>query len=115
PAPPPPPPPPPPPHGPDGRAFCPRRRRLRQARNPPRRRGAQGLGARVGGPGAVAARWRMADGAILSVGLNLGADPVDLPDWVAGPVLFQYPPAAGTEARLPRHAVTIHLAEPAHG
>ncbi|MFW7268028.1 malto-oligosyltrehalose trehalohydrolase [Gluconacetobacter sp. Hr-1-5] len=88
---------------------------LRHARITPRLRGAQGLGARVLGPGAVAARWRMADGAILSLGLNLGADPVDLPEWVAGPVLFQYPPASGTDTRLPRHAVTVHLAEPIHG
>ncbi|MFS3135910.1 malto-oligosyltrehalose trehalohydrolase [Gluconacetobacter sacchari] len=89
--------------------------RLRHARITPRLRGARGLGARVVGRGAVAARWRMGDGAILSIGLNLGSGPVDLPDWVAGPVLFQDPPSADMARRLPPHAVTVHLAETGDG
>ncbi|MBB2166812.1 malto-oligosyltrehalose trehalohydrolase [Gluconacetobacter aggeris] len=86
--------------------------RLRHARITPRLPGARALGARVVGPGAVAARWRMGDGAILSIGLNLGPDAVDLPDWVAGPILYQDPPQPGGQGPLPSHGVVVHLAEP---
>ncbi len=45
----------------------------------PRLRGAVALGAEVIGTGAVVARWRMVDGAVLSIALNLGDEAVAFP------------------------------------
>ncbi|WP_338241342.1 malto-oligosyltrehalose trehalohydrolase [Aurantiacibacter hainanensis] len=53
---------------------------LRHAQVVPRLAGAQGLGSEVLGPGAVAARWRMADSAVLSVAINLGDSDVRFPE-----------------------------------
>ncbi len=50
----------------------------------PRLRGARAIGAEAIGTGAVVARWRMADAAVLTIALNLGdgvvAFPSDLPE-----------------------------------
>ncbi len=46
----------------------------------PRLRGTTSLGAEAIGSGAVVARWRMADDAVLTIGLNLGDDAVEFPD-----------------------------------
>ena len=61
---------------------------LRHARLVPRLAGAQGIGAEVLGPGAVSARWRMADGAVLCVAINLGERQVSFPE-TEGEVLFE--------------------------
>jgi maltooligosyltrehalose trehalohydrolase len=52
---------------------------LRHEQLVPRLKGARGLGAEVLGEGAVAAKWRMGDGAELAIAFNLGARPVHLP------------------------------------
>ncbi|MBA3591545.1 DUF3459 domain-containing protein, partial [Methylibium sp.] len=51
---------------------------LRHAHIVPRLAGARSLGAQAIGGAAVQARWRMGDGAELTIRLNLGAEPVDL-------------------------------------
>ncbi len=51
---------------------------LRHAHIVPRLAGARSLGAQAIGEAAVQARWRMGDGAELTIRLNLGAEPVDL-------------------------------------
>jgi len=61
---------------------------LRHAEVVPRMAGAQGLGAEVLGAGAVAARWRMSDGDILSIAVNLGTEEVRYPA-AEGNVLFE--------------------------
>ncbi|ACI51241.1 malto-oligosyltrehalose trehalohydrolase [Gluconacetobacter diazotrophicus PA1 5] len=96
--------------------------RLRRHHVVPRLRGARGLGAQPIGPAAVAARWRMGDGAVLAIALNLGEGVVPLPDWVAGTVLFDGSPADGSPATpappqrdLDPYSVTVRLLEVAHG
>jgi maltooligosyltrehalose trehalohydrolase len=54
----------------------------------PRLPGAHALGAEVLGDGAVSARWRMGDGSVLRIDLNLGADPVPAPSWDNATLLF---------------------------
>ncbi|GGC25836.1 malto-oligosyltrehalose trehalohydrolase [Novosphingobium marinum] len=54
--------------------------RLRFEHVVPRLAGACGEGAEVLGDKAVAARWRMDDGAVLSIALNLGDEPVQFPE-----------------------------------
>lgn len=54
----------------------------------PRLKNASGLGAEVLGEGAVAARWRMGDGAQLAITFNLGHQPVQFPA-ADGALLFQ--------------------------
>lgn len=61
---------------------------LRHEQVVPRLRGARGLGAEVLGEGAVAAQWRMADGAQLTIAFNFGAKPVDFPPQ-EGTLLFE--------------------------
>jgi maltooligosyltrehalose trehalohydrolase len=41
-------------------------------------RGTTSIGAEAIGEGAVVARWRMGDGAILTIALNLGLEAVEL-------------------------------------
>ncbi|MFO1159473.1 MAG: malto-oligosyltrehalose trehalohydrolase [Reyranellaceae bacterium] len=48
---------------------------LRQRIIVPRLDGARAIDARVIGPAAVSAAWRLGDGSILTIGLNLAADP----------------------------------------
>ena len=52
---------------------------LRRDHIVPRLESAKGLGAAVLGRGAVVARWRMADGATLTIAINLGDDEVAFP------------------------------------
>ena len=46
----------------------------------PRLRGAQSIEAKVIGEGAIVARWRMGDGAVLAIAFNLGEGNLELPD-----------------------------------
>ncbi len=59
---------------------------LRHEQIVPRLKGARGLDAQVLGPGAVSARWRMTDGAILSIALNLGEVPAGFPPLDGAPL-----------------------------
>ena len=61
---------------------------IRHARIVPGLANAAGMGAELLGKGAVAARWAMADGATLSIALNLGDDDVLFPQ-AAGDMLFR--------------------------
>ncbi len=45
----------------------------------PRLEGARSLGAEAVGPAAVVARWHMGDGAVLTIAINLGVEPVAVP------------------------------------
>jgi len=92
---------------------------VRRARLMPRLAGCRALGARVLGAGAVAARWRLHDGSVLALALNLGASDIDVaPEAVAAAggaeLLFQTPDArqALGRGRLPADAF-IALLEPA--
>jgi maltooligosyltrehalose trehalohydrolase len=53
---------------------------LRHAHIVPRLKGTTGLGAEVIGAAAVVARWKMGDGATLTIALNLGDEPVSFPE-----------------------------------
>ncbi|WP_342627695.1 malto-oligosyltrehalose trehalohydrolase [Nguyenibacter vanlangensis] len=114
----------------DGRAWLDltgRLLRLRAHHIVPRLRGAHAMGASPIGPAAVAARWRMGDGAILSIALNLGADPVAPPGWVAGRVLHRSAPAGHDHghdhspnhhhagAAVPPNGLVVCLDDIAHG
>lgn len=70
----------------------------------PRLRDARGLEARVLGNGAVAARWRMGDGAVLTMALNLGNAVVSFPE-ADGEALFAMG-KAGASASFRAHLVT---------
>ncbi len=52
---------------------------IRRSEIVPRLHDARPLGALVIGDGAVVARWRMADGAVLAIAINLGSDIVHFP------------------------------------
>jgi malto-oligosyltrehalose trehalohydrolase len=71
---------------------------LRRAEIVPRLPGAHAAGARPLGPAAVSAGWRMADGAILTLLVNLGRDPVGLAP-PAGGVLFEGRAGAAASAQ----------------
>lgn len=60
----------------------------------PRLMGARSLYASVCGQGAVRARWRMGDGAILCICVNLHAESVACPDAPSGMLLCDTPPGA---------------------
>ena len=79
--------------GPDAatwRGECARLLGIRHDEIVPRLAGARSLGAEVLAEGAVLARWRLGDGARLSIAINLGTDGVALPPlegeplWVVG-------------------------------
>ena len=87
---------------------------LRRAEITPRLQGAQALVASVVGPAAVVATWRMADGAILAIAVNLGADPIPF-EAPRGRLLFESGAGAGAamqEGHLLAHSTTAFL-EPA--
>ena len=65
---------------------------LRHRHIVPRLPGAQALGAEVLGDGALSARWRMGDGQVLRIDLNLGAHPVSSLELPEASVLFQSSP-----------------------
>lgn len=59
--------------------------RLRREVIVPRLKGARAMGAEVIGEAAVVARWRMGDGVVLTIALNLGRDAVTFPQPAAAP------------------------------
>ena len=68
----------------------------------PRLGGSAAIGAEVIGDKAVSARWRMADGAELSIAVNLGTSPIDFPEQ-SGETLF----SIGNASRSPGISVSI--------
>ena len=60
----------------------------------PRLNGAEALGADVLGDGAVTAQWRMGDGSVLRIDLNLGTQTVSAPQWDGATLLFATQPNA---------------------
>ncbi|GBQ61914.1 malto-oligosyltrehalose trehalohydrolase [Komagataeibacter swingsii] len=79
----------------------------------PRLSGAHAIGAEVIGPRAVVARWRMGDGAVLGIALNLGDAPLAMPDAPRGRPLYILPMAEtdGISGVLPACSVMVRLAE----
>ncbi len=75
----------------------------------PRLDGARSLTAEVLGPKAVVARWRLGDGAVLTLAANLDGDPVPLGP-PAGQLLFAN--SAMPRGLLPGHCTCAFLAEP---
>jgi maltooligosyltrehalose trehalohydrolase len=77
----------------------------------PRLAGTRALGGEAVGPAAVSARWRMGDGAILSIVTNLGVQdhPLAVP---AGVCLFATHPDTTTNATLAARSTSVFL-EPA--
>ncbi|MDQ0740227.1 malto-oligosyltrehalose trehalohydrolase [Pseudomonas sp. W4I3] len=67
--------------------------------------GSVALGAEVLAEGAVAARWRLGNGSVLQIDLNLGAKPVDQPASLH--VIFQTP--ADDVAHLPPFSARVSL------
>ncbi|MDB5839925.1 MAG: treZ, partial [Herminiimonas sp.] len=102
----------------DWRAWTSRLLAARHAHIIPRLAGAAALGAQVIGPAAVIARWRMGDGAVLLIAVNLGPDalPVQL-DMIANPsgadLLFETEDGLAQldKGRLPAHGL-VALLEP---
>jgi maltooligosyltrehalose trehalohydrolase len=82
---------------------------LRHAEIIPRLEGARAIEAHVVGPKSVVARWRLADGVVLTIGTNLGgeAEPIPLP---AGDLLFATERDDDHQAGwLARHSTTAFL------
>ncbi len=85
---------------------------LRHQQIVPHLPGSVALGAQVLGQGAVSARWRLGNGSVLQIDLNLGAEPLDHP---APPhLLFETPASEGTHlapssARVALSPVGEHL------
>jgi len=71
---------------------------IRRAEIVPRLDHARPLGADAVGPAAVLARWRMGDGALLTLATNLGDEAVQF-DPPAGRLLFENAPGAAAAAR----------------
>jgi malto-oligosyltrehalose trehalohydrolase len=84
---------------------------LRHAAIVPRLDGARAIEARALGAKSVLARWRLGDGAVLTIAANLGAEPASMPVPV-GDLLFATSPEAAQAARaagLARHATVAFL------
>ncbi|MGU9821509.1 malto-oligosyltrehalose trehalohydrolase [Pseudomonas sp. LF090] len=85
---------------------------LRHQQIVPHLPGSVALGAQVLGQGAVSARWRLGNGSVLQIDLNLGAEPLDYP---APPhLLFETPTGEGAHlapfsARVALSPVGEHL------
>ncbi|MDQ0836994.1 malto-oligosyltrehalose trehalohydrolase [Sphingomonas faeni] len=58
----------------------------------PRLRGTKSIGAEAIGEGAVVARWKLGDGTVLALALNLGDDAVDFPYIDASPIYIDGEP-----------------------
>ncbi|MCK8784051.1 malto-oligosyltrehalose trehalohydrolase [Roseomonas sp. NAR14] len=87
---------------------------LRRAEIVPRLPGAAALDAGAVGEKAVAARWRLGDGAVLTLAVNLGAGAVPCAPR-PGPLLFETTPGAASalgKGTLPAYT-TVALLEPA--
>ena len=81
---------------------------LRQQFIVPRLPGTHAIGGEVVGPAAVIARWRMGDGAVLSIATNLGAE--DRHSAIpAGPRLFTTEPAPAARDTMPARSTTVVL------
>ncbi|MFL7964472.1 maltooligosyltrehalose trehalohydrolase [Pseudomonas sp. NFIX10] len=65
--------------------------KIRREEIVPRLPGAQALGADVLGHGAVSARWRLGDGSVLRIDLNLGDQPVAHQAPEEARILFEHP------------------------
>jgi maltooligosyltrehalose trehalohydrolase len=87
---------------------------IRRAELMPRLSGARAQDAKAIGPAAVLARWRMNDGAVLTLATNLGEASVSLPP-PAGRVLFESAaaPAKSLHAGNLPSRTTVALLEPA--
>jgi len=83
---------------------------LRMAEIVPRLDGAAAIEARACGAGAVAASWRLGDGAILSLATNFGADPAVIPV-PTGRLLFETQGAGrlAQSGSLPAHSTVCFL------
>jgi maltooligosyltrehalose trehalohydrolase len=81
---------------------------LRSAAIVPRLAGARSLSAEVIGPKAVLARWRLGDGAVLTLATNLDCQPVAV-DIALGQPLFTNVPMQGD--RLPGYCTCAYLDE----
>ncbi|NOG72534.1 malto-oligosyltrehalose trehalohydrolase [Roseicella sp. DB1501] len=94
---------------------------LRRERIVPHLPGARALGAQAVGEKAVLARWRLGDGSILTLAVNLGEAPAPctLPDGAGGETLFEgLSGAAGrlaTGTLLPRCTIALLSPPPAAG
>ncbi|WP_043229786.1 malto-oligosyltrehalose trehalohydrolase [Pseudomonas sp. CF161] len=78
----------------------------------PRLPGALALGAEVLADGAVSARWRLGDGSLLRIDLNLGADSVALPPLDDARPLLHYPaqdPTSMHPGRLGGYSARVSL------
>jgi maltooligosyltrehalose trehalohydrolase len=84
---------------------------LRAAEIAPRIPGAAAGAAKALGRTGVFAQWRMGDGALLSMALNLGADPVKAPA-MPGRVLFETTPGS-PDRNLPPRSALVRLMEAA--
>jgi maltooligosyltrehalose trehalohydrolase len=71
---------------------------LRHAEIVPRLDGTCSIGAHAVGAKAVLARWRLGDGAVLTIGTNLGGEPAAMPAPI-GELLFATPPDAAQQAQ----------------
>jgi len=71
---------------------------LRHERVVPRLKGARSQGAEVLGDAAVVARWRMGDGALLTIAINLGDEAVAFPSPAPADFSLEEPGAPGSVA-----------------
>ncbi|AZE55541.1 Malto-oligosyltrehalose trehalohydrolase [Pseudomonas synxantha] len=78
---------------------------LRHLHVTPHLPGAVALGAQVLAEGAVTARWRLGNGSLLQIDLNLGEQPLDHP--APRHLIFQTPAEQG--AQLPPHSARVSL------
>jgi malto-oligosyltrehalose trehalohydrolase len=77
----------------------------------PRLPGTHAIGGEVVGPASVIARWRMGDGAVLTIATNLGSDDQRSPI-PAGPRLFATHPDAEAHDTLPARSTLVALEPP---
>lgn len=83
--------------------------KLRHEAIVPRLNGARTLDSQVLGPAAVLVRWRMGDGGILAVAINLGAEPATI-DTPSGKQLFATSDKAITDGKLAARSTGVFLA-----
>ena len=84
---------------------------LRRRHIVPRLPGAQAMGGDVVGLAAIIARWRMGDGAVLTIATNLAADDLRMPAQ-AGVPLFATHPDSFARGALPAFSTSVLLATP---
>ncbi|ABI61647.1 malto-oligosyltrehalose trehalohydrolase [Granulibacter bethesdensis] len=66
----------------------------------PRLAGTRSAGVDILGQGALLARWKLGDGALMSIGINLGTEPVPLPP-IAGKAIFSTRDPSSNHTLLP--------------